>query len=165
MKYRYAHPIAAALAVSAIAMGGPATGAKATNTCPLPSFGPGAAYHPQIDPANFSPNVDNSYMPLTPGTTLVYTGTKDGKSALTLCEQWAGLRGQYVAHVQAEHTAYQLEQWFSSAVWQAAFSANTPLRVDASYGEISVAFLVATSGDAASILNARMLDRACAAAD
>lgn len=84
MRYRHAHPIAAALAVSAIAMGSPATGAKATDTCPLPSFGPGAAYHPQIDPANFSPNVDNSYMPLTPGTTLVYTGTKDGKSALNL---------------------------------------------------------------------------------
>jgi hypothetical protein len=100
--------------------------------------------------------------PMTYGT---FPATKDGKSALTLCEQWAGLRGQYVAHVQAEHTAYQLEQWFSSAVWQAAFSANTPLRVDASYGGISVAFLVATSGDAASILNARMLDRACAAAD
>ena len=64
MRYRHAHPIAAALAVSAIAMGSPATGAKATDTCPLPSFGPGAAYHPQIDPANFSPNVDNSYMPL-----------------------------------------------------------------------------------------------------
>ena len=100
--------------------------------------------------------------PMTYGT---FPATKDGESALTLCEQWAGLRGQYVAHVQAGHTAYQLEQWFSSGVWQAAYSANTPLRVDAGYSEISVAFLVATSGDAASILNARMLDRACAAAD
>jgi hypothetical protein len=82
MKNRHAHLIVAALAVPVLAVAGPATEAGATNTCPLPTFGPGEDYHPQIDPAIFSPNVDNPYMPLTPGTTLVYTGTKDGKSAL-----------------------------------------------------------------------------------
>jgi hypothetical protein len=82
MKNRHAHLIAAALALSVLTVAGPATAAGATDTCPLPTFGPGAGYHPQIDPAIFSPNVDNPYMPLTPGTTLVYTGTKDGKSAL-----------------------------------------------------------------------------------
>jgi hypothetical protein len=51
---------------------------------PLPVFGPGAGYHPQIVPANFGPNVDNPWFPLTPGRTLVYTGTKDGKPALDL---------------------------------------------------------------------------------
>jgi hypothetical protein len=117
-------------------------------------------------PGPATPTVTPSAVPVLGAMTYgTFPATKDGTSALTLCEQWAGLRGQYVAHVQAGHTAYQLEQWFSSAVWQTAFSANTPLRVDASYSEISVAFLVATSGDAASILDAKMLDRACAAAD
>jgi hypothetical protein len=94
-----------------------------------------------------------------------FPATKDGESALTLCEQWAQLRGQYVARVQAGHTPYQLEQWFSSAVWQTAFSANSPLRADPDYTTISVAFTVATSGGTASIANAKLLDRACAAAD
>ena len=34
-------------------------------------FGP-AAYQPMIDPANFVPNIDNPYFPLTPGTTFTY---------------------------------------------------------------------------------------------
>ncbi len=34
----------------------------------------GAAYDPEIDPANFVATVDNPYFPLTPGTTLVYEG-------------------------------------------------------------------------------------------
>ena len=82
MKNRHAHLIAAALALPVFAVAGRATEAAATDNCPLPTFGPGADYHPQIDPSMFGPNVDNPYMPLTPGTTLVYTGTKDGKSAL-----------------------------------------------------------------------------------
>jgi len=47
-------------------------------------FGPGGAYRPTIDPASFSATVDNPYFPLTPGTTNVYTGAKDGKNALNL---------------------------------------------------------------------------------
>jgi hypothetical protein len=58
--------------------------ASAGASCPLPKFGPGRTYHPHINPANFSPNVTNQLFPLTPGTTLVYTGTKDGKKALDL---------------------------------------------------------------------------------
>jgi hypothetical protein len=39
-----------------------------------------AAPAPQFDPSNFNGHaVDNPWFPLTPGTTLVYTGTKDGK--------------------------------------------------------------------------------------
>jgi hypothetical protein len=60
------------------------TAATAGASCPLPGFGPGRDYHPQIDPANFGPNVTNRYFPLTAGRTLVYTGTKDGKPALNL---------------------------------------------------------------------------------
>ncbi len=52
--------------------------------CWLPTFGRGADYHPHIDPANFTDRVDNPLFPLTPGTTLVYSGTKDGKRALDL---------------------------------------------------------------------------------
>jgi hypothetical protein len=78
-----------ALIVSAAAMAAAATtviptSADATASCHLPKFGPGGAYHPHIDPADFSPNVTNGLFPLTPGTTLVYTGTKDGKQALDL---------------------------------------------------------------------------------
>jgi hypothetical protein len=58
--------------------------AGAYSSCPLPKFGPGQTYHPRIEPANFSPNVDHKLFPLTPGKTLVYTGTKDGKKALNL---------------------------------------------------------------------------------
>ncbi len=55
-----------------------------TTNCPLPVFGPGATYDPHIDPANFTARVDNQLFPLKPGTTLVYSGTKDGKIALDL---------------------------------------------------------------------------------
>jgi hypothetical protein len=48
------------------------TAAKAH--CALPHFGPGASYHPTINPANFSPNVTNPYFPLPPGHTYIYTG-------------------------------------------------------------------------------------------
>ena len=58
--------------------------AGAGASCPLPRFGPGPSYHPRIDPASFSPQVTNQYFPLTPGRTLVYSGTKDGKKALDL---------------------------------------------------------------------------------
>jgi hypothetical protein len=51
---------------------------------PLPKFGPGRTYHPHINPVSFSPNVTNRLFPLTPGRTLVYSGTKDGKKALNL---------------------------------------------------------------------------------
>jgi hypothetical protein len=67
---------AAVLAVPAAAGGG--------NSCRLPKFGPGRHYHPHIVPANFSPKVTNRFFPLTPGKTLVYTGTKDGEKALDL---------------------------------------------------------------------------------
>jgi hypothetical protein len=55
--------------------GGPAThaGASAVTT-------PGASgYHPVIDPDDFTGLVDNPWVPLKPGTTFIYTGTKDGE--------------------------------------------------------------------------------------
>jgi hypothetical protein len=47
-------------------------------------FGPENDYHPIIDPATFSPDVDNPYFPLEPGTVFVYSGTKDGKKAIDI---------------------------------------------------------------------------------
>jgi hypothetical protein len=72
------------IALVAVAVWVVPSAAGAGSSCPLPKFGPGRDYHPQIEPANFSPNVTNKFFPLTPGTTLVYTGTKDGKKALDL---------------------------------------------------------------------------------
>jgi hypothetical protein len=93
-----------------------------------------------------------------------FPATPNGTRALMLCEQWSGLRGEYVSQVQAD-SRYRLEQWFSDAVWQTAFSASGPLVVDPAYSQISTAFGLATTAEAASISSARLLDKACAAAD
>jgi hypothetical protein len=45
-------------------------------------FGPGASYRPTIRAERFGPDVDNAWFPLRPGTTYVYTGTKDGDPAI-----------------------------------------------------------------------------------
>src|SRR4051812_9650132 len=77
----------AGLAVVVASVVGWASVAAARPAAPkdeLPSFGPGARYHPVIEPSAFTPNVDNPWFPLKPGTTLVYSGTKDGKAAFDL---------------------------------------------------------------------------------
>jgi hypothetical protein len=71
----------AALAVLGLSA---SSAAAATPACPLPVFGPGAAYHPQIKPSDFGPSVTNPLFPLKPGRTLVYTGTKEHKKALNM---------------------------------------------------------------------------------
>jgi hypothetical protein len=93
-----------------------------------------------------------------------FPSTLNGSRALTVCQQWDGLRAQYVVLVQAD-TPFQLEQWFSSAAWRPAFSANSPLKTDPRYGNISTAFGLVSTGTAASLDSARSLDAACAAAD
>jgi hypothetical protein len=74
--------------IAALALGlgvGWSTAAGAASTGGgLPVFGPGKDYHPNIDPANFSPNVDNPWFPLEPGTVYVYGGTEAGKSAVNV---------------------------------------------------------------------------------
>ena len=57
---------------------GPATG------CQLPRFGPGASYHPRIDPRTFGPHVTNPLFPLRVGVTYVYSGVKDDARALDI---------------------------------------------------------------------------------
>jgi hypothetical protein len=93
-----------------------------------------------------------------------FPSTYDGTQALQLCEQWSGLRGEYVARLRQD-TPYELEQWFSSTVWLPAFTANSPLRNDPAYSNISTAFGLTTTAAAASISSAKWLDRGCAAAD
>jgi hypothetical protein len=116
-------------------------------------------------PGPATPTMTPSSVPvLGPMTLGAFPATRDGKRALAVCEQWAGLRDEYVPRLRAD-TAYQLEQWFSSAVWQTAYAASGPLQADPAYTSISVSFRMATEGDVASVANARMLDRACAAAD
>jgi hypothetical protein len=71
----------AAMAAALGLLGLSSSSAAAAPSCDLPVFGPGADYHPRIDPADFGPNVTNPLFPLKPGRTLVYTGTKDRKKA------------------------------------------------------------------------------------
>ena len=73
--------VAVACAAAAVAIPNAAYAAIA-QSCPLPVFGPGSSYHPAIRPSDFSPDITNPWFPLRPGTTYLYTGTKDGKKAL-----------------------------------------------------------------------------------
>jgi hypothetical protein len=145
---------AAALAVLTVFAGG-------CSSATLPSsLVPGQTAPP------LTPTMTPSAVPVLGQLTLgPFPTTKHGEDALQLCEYWAGLRGQYVARVTAGDTAFQLEQWFSSAAWQPAFVANGPLQTDPSYDEISIAFGLATTGQTAAIAQAKGLDAACAAAD
>ena len=116
-------------------------------------------------PAPATPTVTPSSVPVLGELTFgPFPATMDGLQALTLCEQWSGLRAQYVSRVQAD-TPFQLEQWFSGSAWLPAFAADRPLRTDPAYSRMSTAFGLVSNGQAASIASARLLDGACAAAD
>jgi hypothetical protein len=77
--------------VEASAPGEPAP-TVATTAPPSPSLEPSLEASPSptsppvasgvVDPAAFSTVVDNPWLPLVPGTTLTYQGTKDGKKAV-----------------------------------------------------------------------------------
>ena len=129
--------------------------------CDSGSSSPAAAQ----PPAPATPTVTPSTVPvlgkLSFGT---FPSTWNGTRALMLCEQWSGLRGEYVPHLRQD-TPYELEQWFSSTDWRAAFIANSPLRNDPAYSNISTAFGLTSTAGAASVDNAKWLDQGCAAAD
>lgn len=78
--------VAAAAATASVPAIGAAAGVsnRTTATCALPAYGPGTTYNPQFHPAKFPARVDNPMFPLTPGRTLIYSGTKDNKKALDL---------------------------------------------------------------------------------
>lgn len=62
----------------------PATSASAHGNCALPVFGPGASYRPRIVPSNFTANVTNPWYPLKVRRSLIYTGVREGQSALDI---------------------------------------------------------------------------------
>ena len=65
------------------ATAGPGT-ADAAPRCPLPQFGPGADYHPHVNPAIFGPDVTNPWYPLRVGTTWIYAGRGDGTTVVDI---------------------------------------------------------------------------------
>jgi hypothetical protein len=69
--------------LSAAAPGGQAA-TVAASSCPLPQFGPGAQYHPRIDPKSFTANITNPWYPLRIGTTFLYTGVDEGDPAVDI---------------------------------------------------------------------------------
>ena len=77
----------------------PATSTTKTSLPPKlsPALSKAAAnYHPKINPANFSDHVTNPYMPLTPGTTHVLVGLRDGAATrhqVTVLHQTKTIRG------------------------------------------------------------------------
>jgi len=93
-----------------------------------------------------------------------FPASTDGMDALVVCEQWAGLRDEYVGRLRGD-TPYQLEQWFSGPAWRPAFMANKPLKTDPAFSQINAAFGLVSTGAAASVPNAKLLDAACASAD
>jgi len=85
--------IAAAAACAAATVAVPNLAYAGTaQSCPLPVVSPGRSYHPAIHPADFSANVTNRWFPLRPGTTYLYTGTKDGKKAFDVVQLSSGTR-------------------------------------------------------------------------
>lgn len=78
MKHLVAVGVVAACLLSACTSSKPKHTAAANAGCPLPPFGSGAQYRPQIDPNRFGPNVTNPWYPLTPGTTYSYRGLDEG---------------------------------------------------------------------------------------
>jgi hypothetical protein len=117
-----------AIAVAAVVLAVPAAAGEG-RSCRLPKFGPGRHYHPKIVPANFSPKVTNRFFPLTPGKTLVYTGTKDGEKALDLVAATSRTRvvdgvttrvvedRLYLDNVLAERTSDYYAQDHCGNVW------------------------------------------------
>ncbi len=141
--------VIAALGAAALAAG--CTAAVAAPPAP----GPGDAT-PTVVPAAVA-----VLGPMKLGT---FPATEDGLAALAVCEQWAGLRGDYLPAVRRD-TPFQLEQWFSSASWRPAFAANSPLKTDPRYLYLSTAFGLVSDPAVAGAHSARQLDQACAAAD
>jgi hypothetical protein len=94
-----------------------------------------------------------------------FPATWDGAKAQAICQQWAGLRGEYVTRLHRD-TPFQLEVWIStSPQWLAAFTADSPLKTDSNYSGIRTAFGLVSTAAAASIGNAKWLDASCADAD
>ena len=153
LRVRAGSGVMAAAAVAVTALAGGCSGAASSSLAVSPAQSPA------------TPTVTPTSVPVLGRLTLgSFPATPDGLQALAVCEQWAGLRGQYVALVRSD-TPYQLEQWFSGSQWSTAFTDAGQFSADPAYRKITAAFGVATSGEVASITTARLLDAACTAAD
>src|SRR5207253_10762182 len=89
---------------------------------PWASSASGNAYEPNLDPANFSTTIDNTYFPLPVGRTLVYRGVKDGQTQedrVTVTDQTKTVAEGIVARVVtdvATHDGTLLEKtsdWYA----------------------------------------------------
>lgn len=76
--------IAVAFAISAAGASGAGSSKRAISSPAASGAGVSAAsaYEPHLNPADFSPVVDNPYFPLPVGRTWVYRGTRDGQSQI-----------------------------------------------------------------------------------
>jgi hypothetical protein len=77
-------PSPAAASVLAPATAAPASTPSSEPEPSIAASSPSPAASGALDPANFTTTIDNPWFPLTPGTTLTYRGTKDGKRALNV---------------------------------------------------------------------------------
>jgi hypothetical protein len=76
--------------LSAAAPGGQAV--APAQSCALPTFGPGATYHPRTVPSRFTANVTNPWFPLRAGSTYLYAGTDGGDPAVDVVVVTRGTR-------------------------------------------------------------------------
>jgi hypothetical protein len=111
--------------------------------------------------------------PLPPPPTAVTLGplkladfpaTVGGKEARGICEAWQELRQQYEDRMVTD-SPYQLNQWFSSAVWQKEQADAIRLGADPAYTHLEVAFGVGLVGDEADSGTVKLMDSACAKGD
>jgi hypothetical protein len=118
---------------------------------------------PGATPPPATPSMTPTAVPVLGKLTLgTFPSSSDGLKALDMCEQWAQLRGQYVSMVKASNSQ-QLDVWFSGPLWNDAYADETHLKLDPNYSSLSTAFGLATIGDEATIVNAGLVDKACAA--
>jgi hypothetical protein len=125
------------------------TTAPAISEAPIPSE------------AVIAPGTAPNLAPLALGS---FPHTTDGKIAKQICEQWQGLRQEYVYRLTID-TPYQLNGWFSSSAWSKENNLANELDGDPAYSNLQGSLGVATIGDDASDANAALVDKACEKAD
>ena len=108
-----------------------------------------------------APGTAANLAPLTLGP---FPDTADGEIAKRICEQWQGLRQEYVYRLTIDNS-YQMNGWFSSSAWSKVQNDGMALGDDPAYSNLETALGVAITGEMASTANAAAVDKACAAAD
>jgi hypothetical protein len=93
-----------------------------------------------------------------------FPDTTDGKLAREVCEQWQGLRQEYVYRLTID-SPNQMNGWFSSSAWSKEYAESNELGNDPAYTQLEASLGVATVGEDASDANAGLVDKACEKAD